>query len=949
MIHLNEGFLMKINLLQASLIIISFIQCSGESNSTDKPLKVEGGNIIAELSIEKREDLKNSFYNSKRFLAQINAYDKATKTELSNNIFENSENQKFVEVDEGEAKFILYSNGFESSKTTINDMFHLATQYLYYDYGNLNQFQYQREKQQHEQNIGSDSLLSLSAKMRFYQDLTLPAEDLGEFNFSEKYFSLDISALGKNQFVEISKCIGDHLVPRGFSAGTGLRVVLDIPSSLRLYINDIDLAEMFSKSDKKISINFVLRPAKINKSNEFIDVVASNYQFKAFKDQLRREYDFTNQEYIYDALSSEDLAEAWNTYLDTKIPATADPVEYGLSRTAYKRLFLFEIKGEISSIIIETKELGNIMWKSNKWFLHMSDNEFEYKMEADSIFRNIADLLDSASASENTNPTVAFQLTKKAVENIDQLMENYPETAYSKAIKRGEGLGGFISEATLRKHLIELEKSSSIEASAYSASMELMKSLAKEGNLLNKSRSESRGKTIVETLLNGELVDDAQEVLQYFQIASDPILFEYFCERGESGKALYQYNGEVTEEGDRLLLLKSYLIQGKIDSARIYESRLTQNYDRYNSPTFDLIRKILKLYEEYGYKEEIKRNIPLAKELLLIQYSSKLKYTNQYQKYYDGNRPIALPEKFDSKYTESSYNDGVMYIAALQMISEPEKAISYFSKCISRNEENDLIAKFPQSMKTIILELIALDNIDLAIELHSKYRPKRPYIEFEVTNHFVSKGDCDAAVTYLKKLSNKDNCEIMHTVAQSCAMHADMMNTIKMLTDPCIKSTAESEGRIVGYLARRLSDYGRIDDLASLVTQYKKYPDVQSMAYVFNPDSINTIHSRKPYSDSQIGSILRKMIRAGKPDLALGLIEKLNWEAEDEMWSRIVKAFCEIKNLDLAMENIDKVEDEIERFKLLVEIGVAQESEGHQLSVNSKRILKELYEDYRKI
>jgi hypothetical protein len=718
--RITRGISMKINLLKASLIILSFIQCGGDSNSNEKP--ISKGSTINIAEVPNLQELKASFYNSKNFLTHINKYDQKIKEEVSSNIFENSENLEFVKVDVNEAIFSQFSTNFEYSETYITEMFHQSTKYQHYNYEGLDQFEYRRVKSQHEENGKTDQSKLYPRELRFYQKLILPANSIGEYNFNENYYSFDINALSLNQFIELGNCVNNESTLQGFMAGTGLRVRLIIPKSLRLYIKSLHDAEKFSETDKNVTINFVLKPTTIQESGDFIDVETSNLPFTLFKEQLRGELAFENREYEYYAYTTEDLSKAWNLYLNTKIPATADPVEYGISRTVFKRIFLYDIVGEISSINIETEELGKFLWKSNEWFLHQSVREFANLKSADSIFNNISVLLDSAKAIENISPNTALHFLKKVQNSLNRLKEEYPNTAFCKTIENGKEMGGNYNEYTFRKYLIQIERAAGIETSAYAVSMDIIKAHTTEGKFLHKNRNV--GKRVVRELLKYDLIDDIRDVSRHFKLKPEISLFELYCMRGESGRALSLFNNELTQVWSRQLLMEAYLIQGKVDSARIIERQLTDyssytNHERTSVSSATLVRKIIELYDQYGAEEEVQRVIPLAKKALFLEYERDFNM----QLY--NPALLTAPKQFYSSNDESEYNKEVVFIGELEARKNPADAISYLETCIFINKHNATSPEY--YYRSLIPTLIDHEYFDIAKALDSKYLIEEKY------------------------------------------------------------------------------------------------------------------------------------------------------------------------------------------------------------------------------
>ncbi len=717
---------MKINLLKVSLIILSFIHCSGDSNS-DERFKSTGENGNYEkVTAGNLRELRSSFYNSTKFLTEISKYDNDIKELVSSTIFEKSENMEFLRVDANEAIFNQFSNNFEYSESYFTEMFHQSTHYQHYNYEGLDQFEYQRIKNRHEENSKTKQSALDAHNLRFYQELVLSKQNIGDFNFSENYYSLNISALALNQFIGLGNCVNNESTPQGFRARTGLRVKLNIPKSLRLYIKSLDEAEKFSKTDKNVTINFVLKPSTIQESVDFIDVETSNLQFTLFKDQLRRELTFENREHEYNALTSEDLAKAWNLYLNTKIPATADPVEYGISRTAYKRIFLYNILGEISSISIDTEELGNILWKSNEWFLHQSVREFANLKSADSIINNISVLMDSAKTVEEISPNTALIFLNKVQNSLYQLKEEYPNTPFCKAVQNGKEIGGGYNEYTFRKYLTQIERAAGIETSAYAVSMDIFKKHTAEGKFLHKNRNV--GENVLRELLKNDLGDHIREVSMYFELKPEIYLFELYCMRGESGRALSLFNNELTQAWSRLLLIESYLIAGKVDSARIIERQAT-DYSRYgtqNGSSVAWVRKILELYVQYGAEEEVQRVIPLAKKALFLDLEQNRDFNMQYY----NQSLLTAPKLFYDSYDETVYNNEVVFIGGLQARYNPADAISYLEKCIYVNENNT--RRMNHYYRSLIPVLIEHDYFDMARALDAKY-----YIEFILTEQNI--------------------------------------------------------------------------------------------------------------------------------------------------------------------------------------------------------------------
>jgi len=731
--QIRRGRPMKIHLFKASIIILSFIHCSGDSNSSEISKSTRESDNVEKVTTENLQELRSSFYNSPNFLTKINIYDYKLKEQVSNTIFDNSENLELVKIDANEATFNQFSTSFKSSSIYITELFHQRTKYQHYNYEGLDQFEYRRVKSQHEENGKTDQSKLYPRELRFYQKLILPANSIGEYNFNENYYSLDINALSLNQFIELGNCVNNESTLQGFMAGTGLRVRLIIPKSLRLYIKSLHDAEKFSEADKNVIINFVLKPTTIQESVDFIDVETSNLPFTLFKEQLRQELAFENREYKYYAFTTEDLAKAWNLYLNTKIPATADPVGYGISRTVFKRIFLYDIVGEISSINIETEELGKYLWKSNKWFLHQSVREFANLKSADSILNNISVLLDSAKAFENISPNTALKFLKKVQNNLNRLKEKYPNTAFCKTIENGKEMGGNYNEYTFRKHLIQIERAAGIETSAYAVLMDIIKAHTTEGEFLHKNRNV--GEKVVRELLNYDLIDDIRDVSRHFNLKPEIPLFELYCMRGESGRALSLFNNELTQVWSRQLLMEAYLIQGKIDSARIIERQLTDyssytNHERTSAWSVTLVRKILELYDQYGAEEDVQRVIPLAKKALFLEYERDFNI--------ELYNPALLtaPNQFYSSNDESEYNKEVVFIGELEARKSPADAISYLETCIFINKHNATSPEY--YYKSLIPTLIDHEYFDIARALDSKYSIEEKYNEQYIQEQLVA-------------------------------------------------------------------------------------------------------------------------------------------------------------------------------------------------------------------
>ena len=151
------------------------------------------------------ENLEKNFYNSESFLNTLSKT--SNKDSLISLIDIN--NNSFVKVDKTERFMYRNEKDFEKNLTEVRNLFHVFTDYDYYDYRSYNEFELRRKKNEHKKIITDKSILDKN----FFIRLDFSSSVLSEYDFDNNYFSIPIKILAKNLGLDLRNISYDFNLP----------------------------------------------------------------------------------------------------------------------------------------------------------------------------------------------------------------------------------------------------------------------------------------------------------------------------------------------------------------------------------------------------------------------------------------------------------------------------------------------------------------------------------------------------------------------------------------------------------------------------------------------------------------------------------------------------------------------------------------------------------------
>ena len=322
---------------------------AGESNveillSDGDLTKVRNMDIIInrEIDLDCNRLFENYFYYSDLFLCLID-----NQCTNYSTLDSNFENQSFFSSNESENSFFKYKNWKIDDK--IMNLFHYLNSYTTYDYSRYNQFKLKKIKNDHSKKINDDNYFN-SHLRKFSKSFPLSEADLGDYNFEDNYFEIDLT--------RFKNLISDGIplpVPLtenspGILDEYYIRLIMNnIKNKIKLYFDNEDEAEKSFSERLTITFNFEI-DNNINKNDPIL--YGNEYLNEKFKLELVAEH---NLGYLLnDDIAPEDFASICSEYIP--------------GYDFYTRKWYFDWKINIVNIQIHSKSLGIKHWKPINWF-----------------------------------------------------------------------------------------------------------------------------------------------------------------------------------------------------------------------------------------------------------------------------------------------------------------------------------------------------------------------------------------------------------------------------------------------------------------------------------------------------------------------------------------------------------------------------------------------------
>ena len=318
-------------------------------------------NLVQDTLGQSVNELAENFYNSSKFLESYFGINEKNKPKIINQLKIQYDNTYFRRVLEPEMDFhrsgVNFQN-FEENEQSLNNFiiyFHYITDYVFYNYSELNQFRIKKIKNQHKELLESPlSAANYYARVAFNPSSEIP------YNFETGIFEIDLLPIAKNiARYYIPNLITKNRVPRGYSE-LHISTILfpEMPKMLRLVVKDLDQAEKFSNEDVEIRVNFELIN-EINLDYNTIDVATQI--FDLFLARLQAD--------LASVGKSTDLSHYSQGHLIEKFYEAGGGVMRGYD--AYSRKRYFGISARIKSLELKSKSIGTHMWKPYNWFEHV--------------------------------------------------------------------------------------------------------------------------------------------------------------------------------------------------------------------------------------------------------------------------------------------------------------------------------------------------------------------------------------------------------------------------------------------------------------------------------------------------------------------------------------------------------------------------------------------------
>lgn len=356
------------------------------------------------------EELRANFYNTEKFLHIINNYPESERDGILNSlafehqIFSSPADRAF---DKKLWEFLNVADG----TSELSSIFHIYTNYYYYSYDNLNQFEKKRLVSTHKKEIADRSFLK-SIRNDFYFDIKVDGSELGEFNFDKKTFTIDLADLFGEQSYNLANMSTIDKVLPGYSYHYKVSLKALNSKPVRIIIDNIYQAESLNKSSFTLRF-FISASNKIFKDFKINDV--STYEFEAYKEKYLelmkkgyRKSDFSDSTMltIISIYGKDDVAK--NTIIMAYFVDTKGVFGPAIDRYKYFRQDIIINQVEMIPSLLEQN-----IWRSPEYYKLVS------RLGIDSFFSKI-ETDKAAILEEKKNKEAAKERARQFKEVIEQ-------------------------------------------------------------------------------------------------------------------------------------------------------------------------------------------------------------------------------------------------------------------------------------------------------------------------------------------------------------------------------------------------------------------------------------------------------------------------------------------------------------------------------------------------
>jgi len=319
---------------------------------------------------------ESNFYNSRVFHEKMQTVDEQQRKIINNHLSNNYNNNKFVKVTDYE--IMLYRGSKKVTETTQDvfiSLFHLLSSYKIYDYSDLNQFEEKRLKNQHTLEVNNKHKL-YTLLGDYYYELEIPYSSFGDYNFEENSFEIDTDLFKLNSKYKLQDSQCEILTPRGYVGHYYVEPLISFSyPHLRIYFNNLDMAEKFGQSNFKIRVNIqITDQIIINSGNNFYDKDTGNFGYDKFIYEGKKSFIAKGKTQEFNSISEESKVLSYILYLEEQIQSSPMP-EYAEAlldgagaKIVYNRIFPHYVKCKISSLEIYSDLIGRYFWKPNDWY-----------------------------------------------------------------------------------------------------------------------------------------------------------------------------------------------------------------------------------------------------------------------------------------------------------------------------------------------------------------------------------------------------------------------------------------------------------------------------------------------------------------------------------------------------------------------------------------------------
>lgn len=318
-------------------------------------------NIEQELLGQSINNLGEQLYSTEQFLLILNKYPESEREIFLKDLdskYSGTSFRKSSKFDERLWEYMHVPKGTDG----LSSLFHFYTNYSYYSYENLNQFEKRRLTAEHTSKLSDESFIK-SLRKDFYLDIEFEGSILKEFNFDDYTFTLDLDKLfGEKTFILSNMRVIDEHVP-GYDLNYYISLHLINPQEVQLYIDDLKKAEEISKNE--FILRFYLTPSsKIFKDSKTKDV--STYSFDVYQQKysqiIRKNYD---DSLIPSMMKDEIVVKSYME--DTR----------GALGPAFKRNIYFKQNVTINQVEIISDNITRQVWRTPKFYYQISKVDFK--------------------------------------------------------------------------------------------------------------------------------------------------------------------------------------------------------------------------------------------------------------------------------------------------------------------------------------------------------------------------------------------------------------------------------------------------------------------------------------------------------------------------------------------------------------------------------------------